>query len=54
MLSDTKSLGVWADIEEYRRSIYPTADASFWVSDTFGPKSTLIHADIIFIAGSLL
>lgn len=30
------------------------AAASFWVSDTFGRKSALIYADIIFIIGSLL
>lgn len=30
------------------------AAASFWVSDTFGRKSALIYADIIFIVGSLL
>lgn len=30
------------------------AAASFWVSDTFGRKSALLYADIIFIVGSLL
>lgn len=30
------------------------AAASFWVSDTFGRKSALLYADIIFIIGSLL
>ncbi|KAI4730029.1 general substrate transporter [Aureobasidium sp. EXF-10728] len=30
------------------------AAASFWVSDTFGRKSALIYADIIFIIGSVL
>jgi SP family sugar:H+ symporter-like MFS transporter len=30
------------------------AAASFWVSDTFGRKSALVYADIIFIIGSLI
>ncbi|KAI4744197.1 general substrate transporter [Aureobasidium sp. EXF-12298] len=109
--SDTKSMGVWADIKQYRRAYILTAvtsfggmlfgwdtgliggvltmdsfknsfdlngdhaayanlsgnivsvlqagcfigaAASFWVSDTFGRKSALLYADIIFIIGSLL
>ncbi|KAH0404199.1 general substrate transporter, partial [Aureobasidium melanogenum] len=111
MVCDTKSIGVWADIKQYRRAYILTAvtsfggmlfgwdtgliggvltmdsfknsfdlngdhaayanlsgnivsvlqagcfigaAASFWVSDTFGRKSALLYADIIFIIGSLL